>query len=83
EEKRAVEAGYWHTFRFDPRLALDGKNPFQMDSKAPTADYTDFVKSEVRYSALLRSNPDRANTLFAKAAKNAQDKYAKLIKLAD
>ncbi len=82
EEKRAVEAGYWHNFRFDPRLALDGKNPFQLDSKAPTADYTEFVKSEVRYSSLLRANPDRANALFAKAAKGAAEKYEKLAKLA-
>ncbi|MFR3482061.1 MAG: thiamine pyrophosphate-dependent enzyme [Clostridia bacterium] len=37
EEKKAVEAGYWNLFRFDPRLALDGKNPFSLDSKAPTS----------------------------------------------
>lgn len=52
EIKNAVAAGYWHTFRYDPRLAADGKNPFQLDSKAPTANYEDFIKNEVRYSAL-------------------------------
>lgn len=55
EEKKAVDAGYWHLFRFDPRLALDGKNPFQLDSKAPTMDYEDFIMGEVRYNSLARS----------------------------
>ncbi len=82
EEKRAVQAGYWHLFRFDPRLEEQGKNPFQLDSKEPTADYQEFLTSEVRYSSLARSNPERAKELFAKAEKNAKDKYAKLVKLA-
>lgn len=82
EEKRAVEAGYWHTFRYDPRLALDGKNPFQLDSKAPTASYNDFIMNEVRYNVLARSNPERAKELFAKAEQNAMEKYAHLAKLA-
>ncbi|MEG0571259.1 MAG: pyruvate:ferredoxin (flavodoxin) oxidoreductase, partial [Oscillospiraceae bacterium] len=80
-EKRAVAAGYWNMFRFDPRLALEGKNPFQLDSKAPTASYRDFLMSEVRYNALARSNPERADKLFAKAEKNAADRYEYLIKL--
>ena len=82
EEKKAVDAGYWHLFRFDPRLALDGKNPFQLDSKAPTMDYEDFIMGEVRYNSLARSNPERAKELFAKAKKNAEEKYAHLVKLA-
>jgi pyruvate-ferredoxin/flavodoxin oxidoreductase len=82
EEKRAVAAGYWHLFRFDPRLAEQGKNPFQLDSKEPTADYQEFINNEVRYSSLARSNPERAKELFAKAEKNAKEKYAKLVKLA-
>jgi pyruvate-ferredoxin/flavodoxin oxidoreductase len=83
EEKRAVAAGYWHLFRFDPRLELDGKNPFQLDSKAPTADYQEFLNSEVRYSSLMRANPERATELFAKAEATAKAKYAKLVKLAE
>ncbi len=83
EEKRAVQAGYWHLFRFDPRLAEDGKNPFQLDSKAPTADYQEFINSEVRYSSLARSNPERAKRLFDKAEQNAKEKYAQLVKLAE
>ena len=82
EEKRAVAAGYWHTFRFDPRLEEQGKNPFQLDSKEPTADYQEFLASEVRYSSLARSNPERAADLFAKAEASAKAKYKKLVRLA-
>ena len=81
--KRAVEAGYWNTFRYDPRLADEGKNPFQLDSKAPTADYEAFIKNEVRYSSLERSFPDRAKDLFEKAKENAAAKYAALAKRAE
>lgn len=81
EEKRAVEAGYWHLFRFDPRLKAEGKNPFQLDSKAPTADYKDFIMGEVRYNSLARQNPERAEKLFDYAAKNAADRYDYLVKL--
>jgi pyruvate-ferredoxin/flavodoxin oxidoreductase len=83
EEKKAVEAGYWHLFRYDPRRAIEGKNPFQLDSKAPTASYEDFIMGEVRYNSLARSNPERAKELFAKAVKNAEEKYEKLVKLAE
>ena len=82
EEKRAVQAGYWHTFRYDPRRADEGKNPFQLDSKAPTADYQEFIQSEVRYNRLSRTNPERAKALFEKAAKDAAAKYEKLAKMA-
>ncbi len=82
EEKRAVQAGYWHLFRYDPRRALEGKNPFQLDSKEPTESYEEFIMNEVRYSSLARSNPERAKELFAKAAADAKAKYAHLVKLA-
>ncbi len=78
EEKKAVEAGYWNLFRFNPLLADAGKNPFTLDSKAPTASYQDFLRGEVRYSSLLRSFPDRAEVLFARSEKNAKDKFAHL-----
>ena len=78
ETKKAVEAGYWHMFRFDPRLKAAGKNPFQLDSKAPAASYDEFIRSEVRYSALARQFPDRAEELFKNAAEAAADKYTKL-----
>ena len=71
EEKKAVAAGYWKNFRYDPRLADEGKNPFQLDSKAPTESYRDFIMGEVRYNSLTRAFPERAEELFAKAEKFA------------
>ncbi|MGN0502582.1 MAG: pyruvate:ferredoxin (flavodoxin) oxidoreductase [Ruminococcus sp.] len=82
EEKKAVEAGYWNIFRFDPRLADEGKNPFMLDSKAPSASYRDFIMGEVRYNSLTRSFPERAEELFTQAEKVAEQKYAHLEKLA-
>ncbi len=81
EEKNAVAAGYWHNFRFDPRLADEGKNPFQLDSKAPTASYRDFIMNEVRYNALSRAFPERAEVLFNEAEEVAKNKYEHLVKL--
>ncbi len=81
ETKAAVEAGYWHMFRFDPRLKDEGKNPFQLDSKAPTTSYGDFIRSEVRYSSLNLQFPERATELFTMAEKAAAEKYAKLERL--
>ena len=81
EEKNAVLSGYWHNFRFDPRLADEGKNPFQLDSKAPTASYRDFIMNEVRYNSLSRAFPERAEKLFAEAEQVAKDKYDHLVKL--
>ena len=81
EEKKAVEAGYWHTFRYDPRLAEQGKNPFQLDSKAPTASYRDFIMGEVRYNSLTRAFPERAEKLFRKAEQFAEEKYERLEQL--
>ena len=67
-------------FRFDPRLADEGKNPFTLDSKAPTASYRDFIMGEVRYNALTRAFPERAEKLFEKAEKFAEQKYEHLEK---
>lgn len=79
EEKKAVAAGYWHNFRFNPTL----DNPFSLDSKAPTESYRDFILNEVRYSSLQRAFPDRADALFAQSEEFANDKYAHLLKLVD
>ena len=79
EEKRAVEAGYWHTYRFDPRK----EESFTLDSKAPTASYRDFIMNEVRYSSLTRSFPDRAEVLFDKAEQNAVARYNHLLRLGE
>ncbi|MEG2428958.1 MAG: thiamine pyrophosphate-dependent enzyme, partial [Oscillospiraceae bacterium] len=78
EEKKAVTSGYWHNFRFDPRLVEAGKNPFQLDSKEPTESYKDFIMGEVRYNSLARANPERAEVLFTKAEANAKIRYEEL-----
>jgi pyruvate-ferredoxin/flavodoxin oxidoreductase len=82
EEKSAVTAGYWHLFRFNPTLVAEGKNPFTLDSKEPTAPYNDFIMGEVRYNSLTRSFPERAKELFATAETQAKDRYQKLAELA-
>lgn len=79
EMKRAVEAGYWNMFRYNP--AAEPK--FSLDSKAPTADYMDFIKSETRYARLMQSFPERANELFEHAEENAKAKYERLTKLGE
>ncbi len=77
EEKRAVEAGYWHLYRYNP----EKEEAFTLDSKAPSAGYRDFIMSEVRYNALARSFPERAEKLFSEAEKNAADRYDHLVRL--
>ncbi len=81
EEKAAVEAGYWHCFRYNPALAAEGKAAFSLDSKAPTGDYKAFLNGEVRYNSLVRANPERAEKLFDVAEENAKAKYEHLLKL--
>lgn len=83
EQKKAVAAGYWNLFRYNPALIEQGKNPFSLDSKAPTADYIQFIEGETRYSALLRSFPGKAEKLFGIAAENSIEKYNKLARLVD
>ncbi|GHU53881.1 pyruvate-flavodoxin oxidoreductase [Clostridia bacterium] len=71
ETKKAVEAGYWHLYRYNPTLEDEGKNPFVLESKEPTADFNEFILSEVRYSSLKRAFPDVADTLFDHAKADA------------
>ncbi|WP_293822704.1 pyruvate:ferredoxin (flavodoxin) oxidoreductase [uncultured Phascolarctobacterium sp.] len=81
EEKRAVECGYWATYRFNPELKEQGKNPFILDSKEPTANFRDFLMGEVRFSSLQKMFPDTAEALFEKTEKDAMtrlDGYKKL-----
>jgi len=75
QEKKAVEAGYWHLYRYNPELKEQGKNPFILDSKEPKADFKEFLMSEVRYSSLVKTFPEIADTLFEKAAKDARERY--------
>ena len=77
EEKLAVECGYWNNFRFNPAA----EKKFSLDSKAPTGDYQEFLKGEVRYASLAMKNPERAADLFAKNEADAKERYDYLTKL--
>ena len=83
EMKKAVEAGYWHMFRFNPAAKAEGKNPFTLDSKEPSASYQDFINGEARYTRLAQQFPERAAELFAEAEANAKAKYDRLKKLVE
>ncbi|MBR2576704.1 MAG: pyruvate:ferredoxin (flavodoxin) oxidoreductase [Firmicutes bacterium] len=78
EMKRAVQAGYWNLFRFDPRLGKDGKNPLSVDSGKPRESFHDFLNGEVRYNSLQINFPERAEVLFSKAELLAKERYEKL-----
>ncbi len=73
--KEAVESGYWHLWRFDPRVKEEGKNPFFLDSKAPTASFREFLLGETRYTTLQKQFPEAAEALFSLAEEQAKDRY--------
>jgi pyruvate-ferredoxin/flavodoxin oxidoreductase len=77
EMKKAVEAGYWQMFRYNPAAE---SNKLTIDSKEPTASYVEFIESETRYARLKQSFPEKAATLFAKGEENAKAKYERLKK---
>ncbi|MDR2946994.1 MAG: 4Fe-4S dicluster domain-containing protein, partial [Candidatus Adiutrix sp.] len=81
--KEAVEVGYWPLFRYNPLLSAGGGNPFRLDSKAPQGDFAAHLANEVRYSALRKQFPERADALFASAEKAALDRYAVYANLAN
>ncbi len=83
ESKKAVQSGYWQLYRFNPDLAEAGKNPLTYDSKEPTMEYRDFIMNEVRYNALSRANPERAEVLFSAGEKAAIEKRENLKKLSE
>ncbi len=73
--KKAVKAGYWHLYRYNPDLKKESKNPFILDSREPTESFRDFIMGQVRYSSLARTFPDVAEELFNKAEANARERY--------
>ncbi len=73
--QQAVEAGYWHLYRFNPELKKEGKNPFILDSKEPTASFREFLDKQVRYTSLKSTFPEIAEELFAIAEENAKQRY--------
>ena len=75
EEKRAVEAGYWHLYRYNPLLKEEGKNPFMLESKEPSKPYKEFLNNEVRYTALKTVFPEIADEMYDLAEKHAKERY--------
>ena len=73
--KEAVEAGYWHLYRYNPELKAKGKNPFILDSKEPTGDFRGFILDQIRYSSLAKEFPEVADRLFAMTEEDAKAKY--------
>ena len=83
EAKKAVDAGYWPLYRYNPDLAGEGKNPFSLDSKPATGSYREFIMGETRYASLLKSFPEVADKLFERAEEEAREKYDYYKKLND
>jgi len=82
QSKYAVEAGYWSMYRYNPNLEAEGKNPFILDSKAPTKDLKEFMLSEVRYASLYNKFPKEADELFGKAINDSKYRIKKYENLA-
>ncbi|MHC1722332.1 MAG: pyruvate:ferredoxin (flavodoxin) oxidoreductase [Aminipila sp.] len=80
--QRAVKAGYWHLYRYNPDLKKEGKNPFILDSKEPAESFREFLMGQVRYSSLAKLFPDEAEELFILAEKNSRERYERYKKLA-
>ncbi|HHX72669.1 MAG TPA: pyruvate:ferredoxin (flavodoxin) oxidoreductase [Clostridiales bacterium] len=83
EEKKAVDSGYWHLYRYDPRLEEAGKNPFQLDSKEPSLPYKDFLAGEIRFSQLKNTFPEQAEKLFDRSEQHAKRRLSVYKKLAE
>ena len=83
QEKRAVESGYWHLYRYNPALAEKGENAFMLDSKEPTADYEEFILSETRYTSLKKAMPEVADKLFKRAKLESQMRFSSYKRLAN
>jgi pyruvate-ferredoxin/flavodoxin oxidoreductase len=81
QEKKAVDAGYWHLYRYDPRLKEEGKNPFVLDSRDPKESYQDFLQSEIRYTQLANVFPEASKNLYELSEKYASERLARYKKL--
>lgn len=81
EQRKAVAAGYWDLYRYNPQLKEEGKNPFSLDSKEPTESFQDFLKGEVRYASLAKAAPDVAEELFAKTEQDAKERRLSYVRL--
>ena len=81
--EKAVKAGYWHLYRYNPQLKAEGKNPFTLDSKEPTESFREFLMGQVRYAAIAKQYPDVAEELFNMAEENAKERYNNYKRLAE
>ena len=81
--KQAVDAGYWHLYRYNPQLIKEGKNPFSLDSRPPKASFTEFLRSQLRYAVLEAQYPKEAKALFAKAEEDAGRRYQRYREMAE
>ena len=70
-----MKSGYWPLFRFDPRLAETGGNPFKLDSAAPSQPIKAFMESETRFAMLARSHPEAAQHFLEEAQKDAERRF--------
>jgi pyruvate-ferredoxin/flavodoxin oxidoreductase len=75
QQKAAVNSGYWPLFRYNPDLTAQGKNPFQLDSRAPSIGLKDYIYNETRYTMLVKSNPDEAKRLLALAEEDVGSRW--------
>jgi pyruvate-ferredoxin/flavodoxin oxidoreductase len=75
QEKKAVESGYWHLYRYNPLLKQQNKNPFVLDSREPKASFRDYILGEVRFAQIENTFPDIAQELYLKAEQDAKDRY--------
>ena len=80
---QAIEAGYWHLYRYNPLLKEQGKNPFTLDSKEPKTSFRDFLMGQVRYTSLAKQSPEQAELLFQRAEKLAKERYEEYKRLAE
>lgn len=83
EQKKAVTCGHWPLYRYDPRLKEAGKNPLQLDSKAPTSELDDFVNGENRFRILQKAKPEVAAALLEQSKKEISSKFTMLEKLSE
>ena len=83
EMKKAVKAGYWNLFSFNPQLKAEGKNPFTLTSKEGDGSYQDFLNNEARYTRLIKPFPERAEKLFKESEEAAKARYEHLQKLVE
>ena len=81
--KKAVKAGYWNLFSFDPAKKAAGKNPFTLTSKEGDGSYQEFLNNEARYTRLVKPFPERAEKLFSESEKAAKERFAHLQKLVE